>query len=165
MSRIAVLSDSHDQLPNLAKVLADVRSQAVDVMLHCGDLCAPFVVAELAQGFSGPIHIIEGNNDGDGRLIAQVAQKFSWVSLHGIYVELEVADKKIAMIHYPEPARRIHQSGQFGLVAYGHDHQAFAEKSDTGWLVNPGEIMARFGAISWGLYDTLSDRYEQRVVG
>lgn len=164
MSKIAILSDSHDHLHYLQPVLADVRAQGATTLLHCGDLCAPFVVAELANGFSGPIHVVEGNNDGDGRLIRQVAQGFPQVHLHGIYAELEIDGARVAMIHYPEPARRIAQSGEFRLVAYGHDHKAYQERADWGWLVNPGEIMGRFGEVSWGLYDTENDRYERRLV-
>ncbi len=164
MSKIAILSDSHDHLHHLAPVLAEIRASGAEVMLHCGDLCAPFVVAELAQGFAGPIHVVEGNNDGDGRLIRQVAEGFSQVKLHGIYAELEVSGVRLAMIHYPEPALRIAQSGQFQLVAYGHDHKAFEERAEWGWLVNPGEVMGRFGKVSWGLYDTETDLYERRTV-
>lgn len=164
MSKIAILSDIHDHLHHLSPVLADVREQGPEALLVCGDLCAPFVVAELAKGFSGPIHIVEGNNDGDGRLIRQVAGDFSHVTLHGIYAELEIGGAKLAMIHYPEPARRIAQSGEFVLVAYGHDHKAYEEKSAWGWLVNPGEVMGRFGQVTWGLYDLSCDRYQRRVV-
>lgn len=164
MSKVAILSDSHDHLHRLAPVLADVAAQGADVLLHCGDLCAPFVVAELGKAFSGPIHIVEGNNDGDGRLIRQVAQGFPQVTLHGIYAELEIGGARLAMIHYPEPARRIAQSGAFALVAYGHDHQSFQERAEWGWLVNPGEVMGRFGEVSWGLYDTETDRYQRRIV-
>jgi putative phosphoesterase len=164
MTKIAILSDSHDHLHHLRPVLQDVCEQGVKTLLHCGDLCAPFVVAELANGFDGPIHIVEGNNDGDGRLIRHVAQGHSQITLHGVYAELEVAGAKLAMIHYPEPARRIAQSGAFRLVAYGHDHKAYQEKAEWGWLVNPGEIMGRFGEVSWGLYDTESDQYSRRIV-
>jgi hypothetical protein len=164
MCKIAILSDSHDHLHHLQPVLADVRSVGAEVLLHCGDLCAPFVVAELGSGFAGPIHVVEGNNDGDGRLIRQVAEGFPQVTLHGIYAELELGGAPLAMIHYPEPARRIAQSGQFRLVAYGHDHKPYQEKAAWGWLVNPGEVMGRFGEVSWGLYDTESDLYERRIV-
>ncbi len=164
MSKIAIVSDIHDHLHHLTPVLADIAQQRAEVLLVCGDLCAPFVVAELGQAFSGPIHIVEGNNDGDGRLIRQVAGGFSQIALHGIYAELEVEGTKLAMIHYPEPARRIAESGAFSLVAYGHDHKAFQEREAWGWLVNPGEVMGRFGEVSWGLYDTASDLYQRRLV-
>ena len=87
-------------------------------MLHCGDLVAPFIVAQIAQAFAGPVHIVEGNNDGDGRLQQQVAAGFNQVTLHGPYVELDLGGRRIALIHFPEPARRIAQSALFDLVCY-----------------------------------------------
>lgn len=162
--KVAILSDSHDHLFHLQAVLDDVKSQQAEVLLHLGDLCAPFVVAELARQFPGPIHIIEGNNDGDQRLIAQVAANHPQIKVHGLYVELDLEGCSIALIHYPEPARRIAESGVFDLVAYGHDHKAFQEQSVHGWLVNPGEVMGRFGQVGWGLFDTISQTYEHRLV-
>ncbi len=153
MTKIAILSDSHDNIWNLEKALAQVNAQGADVLLHLGDLVAPFIVAQLAEAFAGPIHIIEGNNDGDGRLQLQVASKFPHVTLHGPYAELSIGGRQVAMIHYPEPARRIAQSGQFDLVCYGHNHLQNWEQIGECFLVNPGEVMGRFGAPSWGLYD------------
>lgn len=162
--KIAIISDSHDHLDHLRCTLEAIAEEDCHLLLHCGDLCAPFVIAELAQRFTGPIHVLEGNNDGDGRLLAQVAARYPHLTLHGIYAELEVPGGLLAAIHYPEPARRLVASGAFRLVAYGHDHQALAERTPHGWLVNPGEVMGRFGEVSWGLYDTDTDGYERRVV-
>ncbi len=153
MTRIAVLSDSHDQIWNLEKALAQVRAADASALLHCGDFCAPFVLAQLAEGFSGPIHAVFGNNDGDGRLLQSVAARYDHLTLHGLYAELAIEGHQIAVIHYPEPARRIAQSGHFDLVCYGHDHQAHQEPVGRGWLVNPGEIMGRLGPPSWGLFE------------
>ncbi|RME57097.1 MAG: YfcE family phosphodiesterase, partial [Caldilineae bacterium] len=133
--------------------LAAAREAGADVLLHLGDLVAPFIVAQLAEGFPGPIHIIEGNNDGDGRLQQVVASQHPNVILHGPYAELEIGGRRVAMIHYPEPARRIAESGVFDLVCYGHNHLLSSQEIGASLLVNPGEIMGRYGAPSWGLYD------------
>lgn len=105
-----------------------------------------------------------GNNDGDGHLLQTFAEKHEHVSLYGIYAEFTVAERTIAMIHYPEPARRIAQSGQIDLVCYGHDHQYFQEKIDNCWLINPGEVMGRFGEPSWGLYDSKQHIYKRHLI-
>jgi uncharacterized protein len=162
--KIAILSDSHDHIWNLEKALDAVNAQGADVLLHCGDLVAPFIIAQIAEAFAGPIHILEGNNDGDGRLQQQVASKFRQVTLHGIYAELAVGSRRIAMIHYPEPARRIAQSGHFDLVCYGHNHLQNWEQIGDCYLVNPGEVMGRFGAPSWGLYDCETHKYRFQAI-
>ena len=160
MTKIAVFSDSHDNIWNLDKALAQVRERGADVLLHCGDLCAPFIVKQLAEGFSGPIHLVFGNNDGDGRLIQVVGSKFAHVAHHGLYAELEIGGRKIAMIHYPEPALRIAQSGQFDLVCYGHDHTRHHEMIGQTHFVNPGEIMGKDHPPTWGLYDAAAHKFE-----
>ena len=163
--KIAILADSHDNIWNLEKALDAVNRSGCEILLHCGDLIAPFIVAQMAQAFGGPLHIVEGNNDGDGRLQQQVAAGFTHVTLHGPYAELEFGGRNIAVIHYPEPARRIAQSGTLDLVCYGHDHQPHCERIGACLLVNPGEVMGRNGAPSWGLYDSESHCYASQAIG
>lgn len=159
--RIATFSDSHDQIKHLEAAIAAANQAGADMLLHCGDLCAPFMVDRLGNGFSGPIHIVFGNNDGDGRLLQTIAAKHYHITLHGIYAEIETSGRKLAMIHYPEPARRIAQSGQFDLVVYGHNHLKHVEEIAKGSgtpsiLANPGELLGMNGAPTWGLYDSNS---------
>jgi uncharacterized protein len=154
MTKIAVFSDSHDHLPPLARALAEANDAGAEVLIHCGDLCAPFVLRMLAEHFQGPVHVVFGNNDADGRLLQTIAAQHGHVTLHGIYAELEVAGRHIAVIHYPEPAQRIAQSGQLDLVCYGHDHTQLLERIGNTWLLNPGEIMGMRSTPSWALYDT-----------
>ena len=61
--RIAILSDIHDNVWKLAAALKAARE--ADALICCGDLCSPFVVHQLGRAFSGPIHIVFGNNDGE----------------------------------------------------------------------------------------------------
>jgi len=62
--KIAIFSDIHDHIWNLEAALGAI--QACDALLVCGDLCSPFIIDQLANGFPArPIHIVFGNNDGD----------------------------------------------------------------------------------------------------
>jgi putative phosphoesterase len=164
MTKIAILSDTHDNIANLEKAMEQIRSSGAEVLLHCGDLCAPFMVSRLAQGFSGAIHIVFGNNDGDGRLLQTIASKHPQVTLHGIYAEITVGRRQVALIHYPEPARRIAQSGQLDLVCYGHNHQRHHEMTGRCHLVNPGELLGMYGVVTWGLYDSEAHSYQEQTV-
>ena len=164
MTKIAVFSDSHDQIASLTKALDHANAAGAEVLLHCGDLCAPFMLNLLGEKFAGPIHVVFGNNDGDGRLLQVIAGKHAQISLHGIYAELAIDDRQVAMIHYPEPARRIAQSGQFDLVCYGHDHTKLLEGVGKGWLLNPGEILGMKSAATWAIYDTATGKAELRLV-
>ncbi len=159
MTKIAIFSDSHDNVQNLDRALQQANQAGAQLLLHCGDLCAPFMLARIAQNFAGAVHVIFGNNDGDGRLLQTIAAQYPSVTLYGIYAELAIANRQIALIHYPEPARRIAQSGQLDLVCYGHDHKKLHEQIGNCHLVNPGELLGLYGTPTWGLYDTASHHY------
>lgn len=161
---IAILSDVHDNIWNLADALEQVRAAGAGALIFCGDFCAPFTLTQIGKGFDGPVHCVFGNNDGDPRLLVQNALACANVTLHGQYAELELGGRRIAVNHYPEIARRLAESRQFDLVCYGHNHQAKVENIGEAVLANPGEVMGRFGAPTFGLYDCESGRFSLHPV-
>lgn len=161
---IAVMSDVHDNVWNLTDALEKIRKAGAAVLLFCGDFCAPFTLAEIAQGFDGPVHCVFGNNDGDPRLLLRNAEAAGNVTIHGQYAELEIGGRQIAVNHYPEIARRLAEAGQFDLVCYGHDHRATIEPVGRTVLANPGEVMGRFGNPTFGLYDCATGDFSLHAV-
>ncbi len=86
--KIAVLSDSHDNIWKLAAAMPHLA--AADAVIHCGDLCSPFMVTRIGEGVGGkPVHIVWGNNDGDPRLIGRNARAFPGITLHGELARFE----------------------------------------------------------------------------
>jgi uncharacterized protein len=162
--KIAVLSDIHDRLDHLALVLAEVAQQGCEQLCFLGDFCAPFSLAALAQGFAGPIHVVFGNNDGDVFLLCKVAQQHPHVTLHGPLAELELGGRKIALNHYPEISRRLAESQAYDAVFSGHDHQRYLYQIQRTLWANPGEIMGRFGGVSYGIYDTTDGTFQQHII-
>lgn len=158
--KIAVLSDSHDNIWNLEIALKQVAELKCEALLFLGDFCAPFTLKQIAEGFSGPIHAVFGNNDGDPFLLSQIASGFAHVTLHGQYAELEMGGAKIAINHYPDIAKRVAESGAFDAVFSGHDHQKYAHRIGETLWANPGEVMGRFGEPSFGLYETSAGVFE-----
>jgi putative phosphoesterase len=124
-----------------------------NALLFCGDFCAPFTLTQLARGFDGPVHAVLGNNDGDPRLLVQMAEEAGNVTLHGQLAELEIGGLKIAVNHYPEIARGLAHSARYDVVCYGHDHVAHEEHVGATLLLNPGEIMGRFGRRTYLILD------------
>jgi len=163
--RIAVFSDIHDNIWNLEKALEQLQSHDAGLMCFLGDFCAPFTLKQLAEGFSGPIHVVFGNNDGDQFLLARIASGFEHVTLHGQFAEVSVDHRVIALNHYPDIAKPVAQSGDYDAVFSGHDHQKYVHRFDNTLWANPGEIMGRFGDPSFGIYDTEADEFEHVGVG
>jgi len=149
--RIAILSDIHDNIWVLKDLLAGLQA---DALLFCGDFCAPFTLAQIAEGFGGPVHVVFGNNDGDKLLLSRVASRFSHVRLHGDLAELDLEGRRVVVSHYPQVGRALAQSGVYDLVCYGHNHESTVEQVGSTVLVNPGEVMGRLGCSTYAVYDT-----------
>ena len=155
--RIAIVSDIHDNIWKLAAALE--RIQDADALICCGDLCSPFVVNRLGEGFAGPIHIVFGNNDGDRFRISLNARRFGQIMIHGELAELELGGKRIAVHHYDDVGRLIAASGRFDIVCYGHNHQCEVVREEGVLRINPGEIFGGLsGASTYVVFDTDSDQ-------
>ncbi len=143
--KIALLSDIHDHVWNLKKALNTVALQRTDTLLFCGDLCAPFVIHLLGEGYTKPIHMVLGNNDGDVAALINNAAQYPQIQLHGEYYRGELGGKTIAMNHYPDKARKLAEQGNYDIVCYGHNHTLNEERTGSTLLLNPGPVMGYHG--------------------
>jgi hypothetical protein len=151
--KIAVLSDTHDNIWAFSR--ASERLAGVQAILHCGDLCSPFMIPRLAKAAPGkPVHIVWGNNDGDRRLLTVMAGQQENLTLHGDFAQLELGGLRVAINHYPEIGRALAAGGQYDLVCYGHDHTAHQEWVGQTLLLNPGELMGLNGRRSLVVLET-----------
>lgn len=137
--KIAIISDIHDNVWKLKAALVGLHH--ADLLICCGDLCSPFIVGLMAEGFSAPIHIVEGNNDGDWRRITQQAARYSHMHLHGEFFQEDLDGKRIAVNHYPDIALPMAQSGKYDLVCYGHNHRFAIEQNGSTLMLNPGALL------------------------
>lgn len=158
---IAILSDIHDNIWKLGEATRLIRDSGVERVLFCGDFCAPFTLKQLAEECHGPVDVVWGNNDGDQWLLTTIAGQCENVTLHGQFAELEIQELKIAVNHYPEIARPLAHGGNYDLVCYGHDHIAHSETIGQTILLNPGEIMGRFGKSTFAIFDTTTRHIRQ----
>ena len=153
---VAVLSDTHDNWPTLDAWLADVTARGIEMLLHCGDMCAPLTLGHLLEGFGGEVHTVLGNVDGDPFLMATRFDRDN-LHLHGASLaQLELGGRRIAMQHYPELARGLAATGDFDAVFYGHDHVAHQERLEVGsrdvLRANPGTLAAMGKPPSYAVY-------------
>ena len=142
--RIAILSDIHDNLWKLDVALPAV--QHCDEMICCGDLCSPFVIDALAQGFTHDIHLVFGNNDADLFRITAKNTRYPNLHLYGEICELERAGKRFAINHFDTIARPIAQGGSYDVVCFGHNHDFEITRYGKTLALNPGSILARGSA-------------------
>ena len=152
--QVAVISDVHDNIWKLETVLERVGQAGAEALAFCGDFCAPFTLKQMADGFPGPVHCIFGNNDGDKWFLSRVAAGADNVTLHGQLAELTLGERRIADNHYPDIAQGLAASGRYDAVFFGHSHEGHLAWVGDTLLLNPGEVMGRFGPPTFALYDT-----------
>ncbi|MDZ7801718.1 MAG: metallophosphoesterase family protein [Trueperaceae bacterium] len=137
--KLGIISDVHDSVRNLRAALSGL--QQVDALLVAGDLCSPFMLPILAEGYeAGPIHVVFGNNDGDRFRMERVARSYAHLELHGEAFEGTFDGLAVAMNHFPALARTM-DTARYAAVVYGHDHRYRVERSDGGWWLDPGSLL------------------------
>ncbi len=171
--KIAIISDTHDNIPNLEKALFWFKKLDISLIIHCGDLCAPSILTEvLVPNFSGKIHLVCGNAD-DQELLSVKVKELKNVKLHEELGEIKIGNKNIAFIHKPERVKKIASSGRYDLVFYGHTHQPWVEESKLKIencklkivkLVNPGNLAGIFYKATFAIYDTETDKLELKIL-
>ena len=97
---IAVMSDSHDNIWNLRNALDIVQKEKAEMIIHCGDFIAPFMLKELDQA-GVPVHGVFGNNDGDRYLLTRFAfTVLKNITLYDPVGQLEIDGINIAFTHH-----------------------------------------------------------------
>lgn len=163
--KIAILSDSHDHIPNLARAVNLANKAKAETLIHCGDLISPFMLPYLDR-FQGEIHLIYGNNVGDQHLISsRCADHFSRIFHHGIEGHLVVDGLKIGFNHYPSLARGLAAGGEFDIICCGHNHRYGAERIGNCLLINPGDLLGKEDYPGFVLFDTSDHSHERVLVG
>lgn len=159
--KIAIISDTHDNLVNFKKVVAWLNEEKIKLLIHCGDICAPITLKEGLSDFLGKAHIVFGNVNGDQYRITQLSyQEPEKIKVHGELGEIEVAGKKIAFLHSPKFARGLAFTQKYDLVFYGHTHQPWEEKIGKCKLVNPGNLAGLLYKATFAIYDTKEDKLD-----
>ena len=132
--RIGILSDTHDNMPQIRKACELFNAREVQMVLHCGDYCAPFALNPLNQilkcGYGG----VFGNNDGEHRGLQRIAQG----RIHPSPAEFTIGRWQVLVAHelaHPETAA----GKAYRVVAYGHTHRADVKKQGNTLIINPGE--------------------------
>jgi|SRR3989344_363284 len=162
--KICVISDSHDNVPNIDTMLEYCQQHNLKHILHCGDICVPGVIKHLAEHFAGHIDAVLGNVHAEIEKMDSMAESLQNFTLHGEQAELIIDGKKIAVNHYPQEAQKLAESGRYDVIFYGHDHKAWTKKIGNTLLFNPGTLAGLFAKPTFAVYDTAQNTAELILV-
>ncbi|MFW9902416.1 MAG: metallophosphoesterase [Candidatus Thorarchaeota archaeon] len=167
--RIAVLSDTHDNIQNITKAVSIINKSNIDALIHCGDYVAPFVKRwfdKLDDSIKKNFYGVFGNNDGDKLFLTQNLGQICEFAENGNEMILELGGKRIFVCHMPRQKTidALANSGSFDIILTGHTHTLSNKKLDNGSLVvNPGELCGYLtGRATFVIIDT--DKMESEII-
>ena len=152
--KIAVMSDTHDNIWNLEDALAIIKDEQAEMIIHCGDFVAPFMLQELDKA-GIPVYGVLGNNDGSQYLLTKTALTIvENFTLFDIIGHVDVYNFKIAFTHQEDVAEGLAATKKYDLVCFGHSHEYKLENRDDIIFLNPGEIMGKNGEPGFCIVDS-----------
>jgi len=141
--RIGVISDTHDDVRAIEDALRILNSEAVTVLLHCGDLCGPAALSALS-GFD--TWVARGNMDRHPALRATARETIGAARFADRH-RLTLGGKSAALIHghRQHELRALISNGEHAWVFHGHTHRRRDERIGSTHVINPGAL----GGIRW----------------
>ena len=96
--KIGLIGDTHDRLPAIAALAAELSARRVELVLHTGDYCSPFSLAPLHE-MRVPIIGVFGPNDGDRDGLVAAASAGLATELMAAPHSFEVEGKRVLLLH------------------------------------------------------------------
>lgn len=151
---LAIISDIHDNLANLAKFLKYSKENKISEIFCLGDLTSDTAIKELADGFSGKIYLVSGNAD---FFDEDYIKTFSHIKYFRKIGNAVIGEKKIAFTHFPHEGKDLAKSKKYDYVFYGHAHKPWQEKIGETVLLNPGTVSGMLSKASFAVWDEEKD--------
>lgn len=129
---IGVIADTHDRLPMINAALGLFAQRRVEALIHTGDFVAPFAVRRLLV-YSGPLHAVYGNNDGERDGLKELLPRISDGPLF-----LELGGCTILVHHFIDWCDQA-DVDRADVVITGHTHEVVNTVERGKLFLNPGE--------------------------
>ncbi len=162
--KIAIISDTHDNLPNFEKAIGWIKKQEVETVIHCGDVCSPQVLKQALKNFSGKVFLVLGNADIGYGWETYSPSGFLNLKIFKNFGEIKAGDRNIAFCHFSKIAKKLCQSNEYDLVFYGHTHKPWLEEIGQCKLVNPGNLAGTFCKPTFAIYNTKTNVLELKIL-
>lgn len=167
--KIGIISDVHDNLRTLSRIIEYLNKEKVELVIHCGDWDMPFTLKTMAQ-INCPVRAVLGNGDPD-------IQKFKYqmqneemlknldLDLKFRFQDFEVEGKRIAVFHGDDKDlnNMIIESQLYDVFCLGHTHQPEIKREGKTLVINPGSLVGYFAEtgvrpITFAMYNSETDK-------
>ncbi|MDX1648736.1 MAG: YfcE family phosphodiesterase [Myxococcota bacterium] len=134
--RIGVVSDTHNNLRNVGRIVELLNAAGVARVVHTGDITQAKTLEVLA-GLDAPLVGVYGNNDQERHALASAAAELD-IRLVDPPLRLHWAARRIVVVHDPEDLEggllEAHE-----VALHGHTHRLAHEEREGTLVFNPGE--------------------------
>ena len=135
--RIGIVSDTHNNLKNIRRIVSLFNAAGVERVIHAGDITRPASLLPFAD-LNCPLYGVFGNNDiGEkpGLLEVTAQQGFHFVDPPLL---LGWHERQICVVHDPLEFEG-HLENHHDIALHGHTHRQRIEQTNQRLYFNPGE--------------------------
>ena len=136
--QIGVVSDTHNNLKNIDKIISLFNKEKVSVVIHTGDIANAKSLERFSKLNSRLIGVY-GNNDRNELGIEEIAAKNNFLFQEPPNL-LNLYDRNIAIFHEPDCIDDfLLRNKDIHVVLHGHTHRYKNEVNNNILFFNPGE--------------------------
>ena len=161
--KIAIISDTHDNLPNLQKTLKFCQKEDIAQIIHCGNVCSRDTLAEFSADWIEKFYLSFGNADFTKDLEFGAAATKKIVIFNSIG-KAEIGGLDLAFCHFPEIASSLASQDKYDFVFHGHTHKPWLEQVGKSILACPGNVANLYFAPSFAILDTKTKKLELKLL-
>ena len=158
---IGVVSDTHNNLKNIHKIVNIFNNHNVELVIHTGDITnikSLQCFSELKATFTG----VFGNNDLNEPGLKELCKELNFEFQNPPMI-LNLLGIKVGVFHEPDNIKCfLKKEESLSLIFHGHTHRYKHEKLGNKTIINPGESAGHVkGSNSIGLISLPSLEFER----
>ncbi len=157
--KIGIISDVHNNIANLGKVLDLLKKEGIKTLFCCGDLASRETLDYLADNFLGKVFLAFGNMDDEHMGDFKQLDAYKNINIFSEYGEAELNKQKIAFVHYPDKAKKLAEKGKYSFVFYGHTHKPWEEMLGECKVLNPGSVTGDRFPPTFAIWNTKTNNF------
>ncbi len=138
MTKICLISDTHENTTIIRKAVPIIKNLNPDLVVHCGDIISPPTLDEFKEL---PMRFIFGNNDGEKEGLRKKAHELGFGEIDD-ELELTLGDKRFYFYHGTKEYLIDEMAGAqlYDYVCHGHTHRTRDEMIGRTRIINPGAM-------------------------
>ncbi len=154
--KIAIISDIHDNIYNLKKVLHFAKREKIQSLICAGDLGNKETLKYLANNFIRQIFIVYGNADLYNKVEVNKYTNLIFFEKLGFF---KIKDLSFALCHQPQFIENIlRENNKIDYLFYGHTHRPSIKTKDHIIIANPGSLNDSLQVSSFAVLDALTKK-------